>query len=118
VIALSPDVRSTAADLGAALELLRVLPHREVARMQLHLVGTTLTRAGRFEAAARIHGAAVPMDDWSLIGITEETRADLTLALGQERLDELLDEGSRMAIDEALDLAIQELDAVAASKPH
>jgi hypothetical protein len=118
MIAASIDINGvTAAEqLRAALELLRSLPQREVARDQLELVSSVLRHGGRHRGAATIYGAAV-LHDQVDFGQIQDNRLLLEAALGEETFAELARQGRALTIDEALALAIDELDAIIAADP-
>jgi predicted ATPase/class 3 adenylate cyclase len=108
---------SSATRLRDALELLRALPHRDVARGQLMQVSRVLILLGRYESAAVLFGArsqGAGRHHQTFSGRIEETERALVDALGEQRADELQNEGLRLTVDEVLDLAIAELDAVIA----
>jgi hypothetical protein len=114
--ASTPDVPVAAAQFRSALDVHRSLPHHEVARDQLTQVASILVRAGRLRSAATLYGVSSQVNDNPFVEL-EPALHDLTATLGKEQLDDLLRKGSRLTVDEALDLAIAELDAVAADEP-
>ena len=71
-------------------------------------------RAGRLRSAATLYGVSSQVNDNPFVELEPALR-DLTATLGKEQLDDLMRKGSRLTVDEALDLAIAELDAVAAA---
>ncbi len=107
--------RDAAAQLRAALELLRSLPQREVARDQLELVASVLVRADRHRGAAMIYGAAIIHNiNPASQAPARDNQLLLEAELGQDAFDDCTRQGRDLTVDEALAFAIAELDAIIA----
>jgi predicted ATPase/class 3 adenylate cyclase len=100
--------------LRTALELLRGLPQREVARDQFELVSSFLVQAARPRGAATLFGAA-SLHERNLTTRFLEDRTLIATAIGQDALDDHMRRGGELTVDEALAFAISELDAVIAT---
>ncbi len=113
----STDSVAAAPHLRAAMELFRTLPQREVARDQLELVASVLLRANRAAGAATLLGAMALHENNPVARALAlvETQRELAAALGAERFEALQDQGRELTVDEALEFAIAELDAIIAS---
>jgi predicted ATPase/class 3 adenylate cyclase len=109
------DRSTVAGQLRAALMLFRTLAHREVARNQFVFVAQVLLQAGRHRAATVLTGASPDLPTSTLLDPTDANESVLVKELGREQYRELVETGRALTVDEALALAITELDAVIAS---